>query len=222
MFEKRSQPGAPLRNRTVDLLLTMDHCAVLQPQVDRLTCANTSTRWHSQALDEPTRAPFATQSATHFDLCREPSCEVVDIWFYDQAVRVHGLSPRLTFASRLGSARCAGLGEHARRRRSWTGCTQTEPRRSLWKLITPMPDGERPRGAIVSTQPLISPGSSPDSGPIAISGCATPRRERRTSLARPRWHPAEAYGKCAAALRQAIRGRAGLTLGPSGRTRSAV
>ena len=60
--------GAPLRNRTVDLLLTMDHCAVLQPQVDRLTCENTSTHWHSQAPDEPTRAPFATQSATHFDL----------------------------------------------------------------------------------------------------------------------------------------------------------
>jgi hypothetical protein len=46
----------------------MDRYAVLQPQVDRLTCANTSTRWHSQAPDEPTRAPFATQSATHFDL----------------------------------------------------------------------------------------------------------------------------------------------------------
>jgi hypothetical protein len=26
MFEKRSQPGAPLRNRTVDLLLTMHNC----------------------------------------------------------------------------------------------------------------------------------------------------------------------------------------------------
>jgi hypothetical protein len=60
--------GAPLRNRTVDLLLTMDRCAVLQSQVDRLTCESTSTDWHSQARDEPTRAPFATQSATHFDL----------------------------------------------------------------------------------------------------------------------------------------------------------
>ena len=63
--------GAPLRNRTVDLLLTMDHCAVLQPQVEQLTCENTSTHWHSQAPDEPTRAPFATQSATHFDLGSE-------------------------------------------------------------------------------------------------------------------------------------------------------
>ena len=67
-FEKRSQPGAPLRNRTVDLLLTMDRSAVAQPQVDRLTCENTSTRWHSQAPDEPTQAPFATQSATQIDL----------------------------------------------------------------------------------------------------------------------------------------------------------
>jgi hypothetical protein len=46
----------------------MDRCAVLQHQVDLLTCENTSTHWHSQAPDEPTRAPFATQSATHFDL----------------------------------------------------------------------------------------------------------------------------------------------------------
>ena len=71
MFENGSQPGAPLRNRTVDLLLTMDRCAVLQPQVDRLNCENPSTHWHSQAPDEPTRAPFATQSATHFDLVSE-------------------------------------------------------------------------------------------------------------------------------------------------------
>src|ERR1039457_2509514 len=78
-FEKSSQPGAPLRNRTVDLLLTMYRSAVPHPQVDRLTCANTSTRWHSRAPDEPTRASFATQSATHFDLADEPSYEVIDI-----------------------------------------------------------------------------------------------------------------------------------------------
>jgi hypothetical protein len=63
----------------IDLLLTMDRCAVLQSQVDRLTWANTSTRWRSQAPDEPKRAPFATQSAIHFDLAGEPSYEVVDI-----------------------------------------------------------------------------------------------------------------------------------------------
>ena len=60
--------GAPLRNRTVDLLLTMYRSAVLQSQVEQLTCENTSTHWHSQAPGKPTRAPFATQSATHFDL----------------------------------------------------------------------------------------------------------------------------------------------------------
>jgi len=46
----------------------MYRCAVPQPQVDRLTCVDTSTRWHSQAPEEPTRAPFATQSATHLIL----------------------------------------------------------------------------------------------------------------------------------------------------------
>ena len=58
----------------------MDRWAVLQPQVDRLTCENTSTHWHSQAPDKPTRAPFATQSATHFDLApsiRLPSKQVL-------------------------------------------------------------------------------------------------------------------------------------------------
>jgi hypothetical protein len=85
-------------------------CAVLQPQVDRLTCANTSTHRRSQAPDEPTRAPFATQSATHFDLADEPSYEVVDIQFDDRAVRVPGLSPRSTSANRLRSARRAVQG----------------------------------------------------------------------------------------------------------------
>jgi hypothetical protein len=54
----------------------MDRCAVLQSQVDRLTCADTSTRWHSQAPDEPTRAAFATQSATHFDLASSNSTAI--------------------------------------------------------------------------------------------------------------------------------------------------
>ena len=110
MFEKSSQPGAPLRNRTVDLLLTMDRSAVLQPQVDWLTSVNTSTRWHSRAPDEPSRTPFATQSATHFDLGDEPSYEVVNIQFDDSAACVHGLSPRFTSANRLRSARRAVQG----------------------------------------------------------------------------------------------------------------
>jgi hypothetical protein len=46
----------------------MYHSAVMRSQVEQLTCGNTSTNQHSQAREEPTRAPFATQSATHFDL----------------------------------------------------------------------------------------------------------------------------------------------------------
>ena len=46
----------------------MDHCAVLRSLADGQSCGNTSTNQHSQAPDEPIRAPFATQSATHFDL----------------------------------------------------------------------------------------------------------------------------------------------------------
>jgi hypothetical protein len=60
--------GAPLRNRTVDLLLTMDLRKVLLPQVGRLASQNTSTDQRPQAPDRPSRAPFATQSATQFDL----------------------------------------------------------------------------------------------------------------------------------------------------------
>ena len=60
--------GAPLRNRTVDLLLTMDRSADVQPQVEQLTCRNTSGDRHAQALGEPSQAPFATQSATQIDL----------------------------------------------------------------------------------------------------------------------------------------------------------
>jgi hypothetical protein len=88
----------------------MYHCAVPPPQVEQLTCENTSTHWHSQAPDKPRRAPFATQSATHFDLADEPSDEVVDIRFDDPAIRVHGLSPRFTSANRLPSARGAVQG----------------------------------------------------------------------------------------------------------------
>jgi hypothetical protein len=68
VFEKCSQPGAPLRNRTVDLLLTMYRSADAQPQVGLLTCQNTSTHRHRQAPGEPPQAPFATQSATQTDL----------------------------------------------------------------------------------------------------------------------------------------------------------
>jgi hypothetical protein len=62
--------GAPLRNRTVDLLLTMYRSAVPQLQVGQPTCQNTSGGKPSQALDELSRALFATRYATHFDLDR--------------------------------------------------------------------------------------------------------------------------------------------------------
>jgi hypothetical protein len=63
---------APLRNRTVDLLLTMDRCTVPLPLVEQLTRQNTSTDQHPQAPDMLSRARFATQSATHFDLDPAP------------------------------------------------------------------------------------------------------------------------------------------------------
>jgi hypothetical protein len=154
MFEKLSQPGAPLRNRTVDLLLTMDNCAVLQPQVDRLTCANTSTHWHSQALDEPTRAPFATQSATHFDLADEPSYEVIDIQFDDQG-GIHSRSQSaVTPANCLRSAR--------RDVQGWTSnATQTVLERG----------GHRPIGPFAQ----IADSARQANGAIALMGaCRSP------------------------------------------------
>src|SRR5580704_1194330 len=68
MIEKPSLPGAPLRNRTVDLLLTMNPVWFLSPRWGGLTRKNTSPREHSQALIRLSRARFATQSDTHFDL----------------------------------------------------------------------------------------------------------------------------------------------------------
>jgi hypothetical protein len=60
--------GALLRNRTVDLLLTMNHRQVPLPQVVSADQENTSSRQRSQVPIRLSRAPFATQSATHFDL----------------------------------------------------------------------------------------------------------------------------------------------------------
>ena len=47
---------SPLRNRTVDLLLTMYRSADVQPQAEQLTCRNTSTDRRSQAPGEPSQA----------------------------------------------------------------------------------------------------------------------------------------------------------------------
>src|ERR1039457_7111415 len=60
--------GAPLRNRTVDLLLTMNNRQVPYPQVRHLTSKNTSSHQLSQARGRRSRAPIATQSATQFNL----------------------------------------------------------------------------------------------------------------------------------------------------------
>jgi hypothetical protein len=68
---KRSHDlGAPLRNRTVDLLLTMNHRRVQLSQVGQLTRQNMSAHQRSPAPDRPSRAQFATRSATQFDLRR--------------------------------------------------------------------------------------------------------------------------------------------------------
>ena len=112
--------GAPLRNRTVDLLLTMYRFAVLQLQVDELTCENTSTRWHSQAPDEPTRAPFATQLPLTLILQMNRHMRSSIFSSMTRAVCVHGLSPR--FTSQIVYGRHAVLcraGRATRRRRSW-------------------------------------------------------------------------------------------------------
>jgi hypothetical protein len=66
--KKLHELGAPLRNRTVDLLLTMDNRKVPSPQVRNLTRTNTSSHQQSQAYDKRPRARIATRSATQFDL----------------------------------------------------------------------------------------------------------------------------------------------------------
>src|ERR1039457_4328301 len=66
--EKLHELGAPLRNRTVDLLLTMNNRQVPSPQVERLTSQNMSTDQRPRAPGRISRAPVATQSATQFDL----------------------------------------------------------------------------------------------------------------------------------------------------------
>src|ERR1039458_3432099 len=58
-IEKTTLPRAHLRNRTVDLLLTMYRSAVPELQAGRLTCQYPSADRHSQALDKLARAPFS-------------------------------------------------------------------------------------------------------------------------------------------------------------------
>ena len=119
-FYERKTPltcGAPLRNRTVDLLITMYACLVPSPQVDGLSCENTSADRRSYAPDRPTRTPSATQSATHFDLSSEQLAaagaslrprvrSVVDQY---RRVQSHRLSSGGTASACLPPARRAAL-----------------------------------------------------------------------------------------------------------------
>jgi hypothetical protein len=86
---------APLRNRTVDLLLTMSSRQAWPPQVRAAISENASPGQRSQALIELSRARFATQSATHFDLgrtMRPQPCQAWRFWVRADQHRmlVHG------------------------------------------------------------------------------------------------------------------------------------
>ena len=63
IFEKLSQPGAPLRNRTVDLLLTMDHQTVPVSAVEALSREKASSRWRRRAQISSHRLRFAPKNA---------------------------------------------------------------------------------------------------------------------------------------------------------------
>jgi hypothetical protein len=62
-FEKSSQPGAPLRNRTVDLLLTMANQSVAVTAAGALNWADTRSREQIQAHSSPTQRCLAPQTA---------------------------------------------------------------------------------------------------------------------------------------------------------------
>ena len=68
MFEKFSQPGAPLRNRTVDLLLTMDHQTGPVSAAEPLSRQNPSSRHRSRAHVSTHWPRFAPQNAPRNDL----------------------------------------------------------------------------------------------------------------------------------------------------------
>lgn len=68
--EQASDLRAPLRNRSVDLLLAMDHRRVLRVLVRNLNRQNASPHQRTQVLDRLQRTRFATRSDTQFDLDR--------------------------------------------------------------------------------------------------------------------------------------------------------
>jgi hypothetical protein len=189
----------------------MYRCAVLQPQVDPLTCANTSTRWHSQAPDELTRAPFATQSATHFDLAGEPSCEVIDIQFDDQG-GVHSRSQSaVTPANCLRSARrdVQGWASNATQTLlegvatvscSSSGWPRTRRSGRRWRRFCPVADTRVRADSLGGTSTTCSPSAisrvamcrrPPRSAPASGAPPGTRTRRSRTGPrpARPHYRP---------------------------------
>jgi hypothetical protein len=63
IFEKATQPGAPLRNRTVDLLLTMANQSVAVTAAGVLNWADTRSREQIQAHGSPAQRCLAPQTA---------------------------------------------------------------------------------------------------------------------------------------------------------------
>jgi hypothetical protein len=71
-FEKALRPGRPLTESNRRPSPYHGPLPYSVPQVERLTCPDTSPDQHRQAPGAPSGAPFATQSATHSDLA--PAC----------------------------------------------------------------------------------------------------------------------------------------------------
>jgi hypothetical protein len=67
-FEFRLLAGAPLRNRTVDLLLTMANQSVPVMAVCGLSRLNTGSRWRRLAQTSPAWLHSAPQTAPRNDL----------------------------------------------------------------------------------------------------------------------------------------------------------
>src|SRR5258706_12364665 len=107
MFGKPPWPASPLRNRTVDLLLTINSCGFVSLQVRRLTSQKASADQHQQARYRHWRATrSATQAASgsHITLS-----DGVQITLSDGAViRFRAIDlPASDYLGRQASRRCA-------------------------------------------------------------------------------------------------------------------
>jgi hypothetical protein len=128
--------GAPLRNRIVDLLLTMDRWRIQLPQAGRRTGPDTSRDQRRQAPDAPSRAPFATQSATHSDLAP------TDCRHRDDPAKIGSIGGQLSPA---GHGQLLSLGGSASSRLRRPG---TE--------ASPASTASEPRGNSVSALPIFT------------------------------------------------------------------